>query len=557
MRCADQIIGTAQRLAAFEKHRHHDAVQQVVTQVAPRGELRIQQRMRGEIPVDHFTLHVDGEIATQRLEVARHHQPNESRDPALMADAGFGRRRKGAQAHAAAFVDQCGVTHLLASAGLHVLPFRQLSQHAGACAGGELRLLCVVLLGRAGMLVTQRGETARARDHLVGLVEQQEVHAQMRRQLVFPESVARYRYSRRAQQRVCELRMQSALIGVTRGNAFATASGTGTKCTRRVFGSDRTSASTFSSNRPGTSHSKGYRIVELAGLADHDRAGADDQDRGDVGSFGHRLQGFKAARAGTQKKGAHCASPWPAPSPRPARRRYLDQNRRGGKGGSAVIRSCPMVLCSQTATLPGPWSLSARRRPMGLMFSRRKEAAASPWLSVALLVAVMALATQIFKAHRSSTGAFGTRRSTDEPRVWQEARARQGGRGREATAPWQIPWRGWKDILWRTYEEISEDRLLAIAAAWSSSGCSRLFPAITAFVSLYGLFADGIDDQRASLDARRLVPGGGARHRPGADQPHRRKGEGKLGLGFALASGWRLERQRRHESDHRRAQRRL
>ena len=37
----------------------------------------------------------------------------------------------------------------------------------------------------------------------------------------------------------------------------ATASGTGTKCTRRFFGSERTSASIFSSSRPGTSHSKG------------------------------------------------------------------------------------------------------------------------------------------------------------------------------------------------------------------------------------------------------------------------------------------------------------
>ena len=30
-------------------------------------------------------------------------------------------------------------------------------------------------------------------------------------------------------------------------------------------------------------------IVELAGLADDDRPGADDQDRGDVGPLGHRF----------------------------------------------------------------------------------------------------------------------------------------------------------------------------------------------------------------------------------------------------------------------------
>ena len=43
-------------------------------------------------------------------------------------------------------------------------------------------------------------------------------------------------------------------------------------------------------------------IIELAGLADDDRAGADDQDRGDVGPFGHRRSTYGLAQA--QKKGA-------------------------------------------------------------------------------------------------------------------------------------------------------------------------------------------------------------------------------------------------------------
>ena len=62
------------------------------------------------------------------------------------------------------------------------------------------------------------------------------------------------------------------------------------------------------------------------------------------------------------------------------------------------------------------------------------------------------------------TGAFGARGSTDEPRVVQHKRAHEPGRGRHAEAPWQIPLRGWKDILWRTYQQIGEDRLLAVAA---------------------------------------------------------------------------------------------
>ena len=42
----------------------------------------------------------------------------------------------------------------------------------------------------------------------------------------------------------------------------------------------------------------------------------------------------------------------------------------------------------------------------------------------------------------SDGGAARTRRERQEH-----------GRGRHAAAPWDIPWRGWKDILWRTYAE--------------------------------------------------------------------------------------------------------
>ena len=93
-------------------------------------------------------------------------------------------------------------------------------------------------------------------------------------------------------------------------------------------------------------------------------------------------------------------------------------------------------------------------------------------------------------AHRAATGAFGATRSSDEPRVVQHARAQEPNRGRRAEAPWQIPWRGWKDILWRTYQQINEDRLLAVAAGVVFYGLLALFPAITAIVSLYGLFAN-------------------------------------------------------------------
>ena len=48
----------------------------------------------------------------------------------------------------------------------------------------------------------------------------------------------------------------------------------------------------------------------------------------------------------------------------------------------------------------------------------------------------------------------------------------------------------WKDILWRIYERSNDDRLLATAAGVVFFGLLAVFPAVTALVSSYGLFAD-------------------------------------------------------------------
>jgi membrane protein len=63
-------------------------------------------------------------------------------------------------------------------------------------------------------------------------------------------------------------------------------------------------------------------------------------------------------------------------------------------------------------------------------------------------------------------------------------------RGRAARHPHFIPWRGWRDILWRTGREVSVDRLPAVAGGVTFYTLLAIFPAIGAFVSLYGLFAD-------------------------------------------------------------------
>jgi membrane protein len=98
--------------------------------------------------------------------------------------------------------------------------------------------------------------------------------------------------------------------------------------------------------------------------------------------------------------------------------------------------------------------------------------------------------------------------SEREPLSIHHARAREPGRGRAATRPSDIPWSGWMDILWRTAKQIQEDRLLAIAAGVVFYALLAIFPAVTALISLYGLFAS-VDTVRQHLEfAQSLLPAG-------------------------------------------------
>ncbi|MBS0536134.1 MAG: YihY/virulence factor BrkB family protein [Proteobacteria bacterium] len=67
-----------------------------------------------------------------------------------------------------------------------------------------------------------------------------------------------------------------------------------------------------------------------------------------------------------------------------------------------------------------------------------------------------------------------------------------GDEGQAAPAPAvrREGWRFWKRVLIRTYEEINDDRLLALAAGVVFYGLLAIFPALTALVSSYALFAD-------------------------------------------------------------------
>ena len=87
-------------------------------------------------------------------------------------------------------------------------------------------------------------------------------------------------------------------------------------------------------------------------------------------------------------------------------------------------------------------------------------------------------------------------------------RAREPGRGRDASTPRDIPARGWNDILWRVFWSVSEDRVLSTSGGVAFFALLAIFPAIATMVSLYGLIADsGTIRGHLSLLAG-ILPGG-------------------------------------------------
>jgi membrane protein len=81
-------------------------------------------------------------------------------------------------------------------------------------------------------------------------------------------------------------------------------------------------------------------------------------------------------------------------------------------------------------------------------------------------------------------------------------------RGRLAETPSEIPARGWKDILLRVYANISEHRILALAAGMTYYSLLAIFPALAALVAIYGLFSDPGSIAKRLDQVSGFVPGG-------------------------------------------------
>jgi membrane protein len=134
------------------------------------------------------------------------------------------------------------------------------------------------------------------------------------------------------------------------------------------------------------------------------------------------------------------------------------------------------------------------------------------WFAASVLVTggVIYVLTEQDKSRRTRRAPRVVPNATpaQEPLIFQDKRAAEPGRGRQARSPLQIPWTGWRDILLRTYAKIFEDRLMALASSVVFYSLVALFPAIAAGVSFYALFSNPVTIARHLSIVSDIVPAG-------------------------------------------------
>jgi membrane protein len=79
-------------------------------------------------------------------------------------------------------------------------------------------------------------------------------------------------------------------------------------------------------------------------------------------------------------------------------------------------------------------------------------------------------------------------------------------RGRTASEPHQIPMPGWKDILVRSWKEVSENNIFLVSGGVTYAVLLALFPALAALVSIYGLLFDPAQVERQVASLSSILP---------------------------------------------------
>ncbi len=109
------------------------------------------------------------------------------------------------------------------------------------------------------------------------------------------------------------------------------------------------------------------------------------------------------------------------------------------------------------------------------------------------------------------------------------------GRGRTADSPAELPARAWRDVFWRVYAGFTQDRILAVAGGVTFYAMLALFPAVAAFVSLFGLYADPVSAIRELDQWRGVLPAAAVEIVGGQIERIATGSNRTLGFAFALS----------------------
>ncbi|MGV3578124.1 YihY/virulence factor BrkB family protein [Brevundimonas sp.] len=140
------------------------------------------------------------------------------------------------------------------------------------------------------------------------------------------------------------------------------------------------------------------------------------------------------------------------------------------------------------------------KSPLAPRPSARRNIVSGPWAFVGAIVGGLAAGAGAAHLLYTQGHKYGVELRPERPEPQppkpptpEDYEAREPGRGRMAERPHQIPHKGWVDIFWRVGAAYFGDRVGFVAGGVTFFVLLSMFPALAAFITIYGLFADPTD----------------------------------------------------------------
>ncbi|WGM32794.1 YihY/virulence factor BrkB family protein [Brevundimonas sp. NIBR11] len=140
------------------------------------------------------------------------------------------------------------------------------------------------------------------------------------------------------------------------------------------------------------------------------------------------------------------------------------------------------------------------KSPLPIRPTRRRNLLSRPWAFVVAVVGGLGAGAGAAHLLYTQGHKYGVELRPERPQPTppkpptpEDYEAKEPGRGRMAQRPHQIPHKGWIDIFWRVGGAYFGDRVGFVSGGVTFFILLSLFPALAAFITIYGLFADPTD----------------------------------------------------------------